>query len=167
MSLLLIFLCVCACNGFRDPLSFALYRVHLHHRQYAMTASSLTFTTRAKASARRVAIAHVPRASSERAHVPASRTDTHATHAPISAAPICITAAAHVKASVITTSAMDAHTTATLASTDLDAAAQAQDHARVARMRRQMPRTRPRDQSIRTTVSGNAYQISTTTTASA
>ena len=132
-----------------------------------MTASSLTSFTRAKASARLVATAHVPRVSSERAHVPASRMDTHVTHAPIPAAPIFITAAGHVKASEITTSATGAHTTATLASTDLDAAARVQDHARAARMRRRMPRTRPRDPSIRITVSGNAYRISTTMTASA
>ena len=150
------------------PLFLILFhRAHLRRRQYAMTASSLTFTTRAKVSARRVATAHVPRVSSERAHVLASRTDIHATHAPISAAPICITAAGHVKASVITTSATGAHTTATLANTDLDAAARVQDHAQAARMRRRMPRTRPRDPSIRTIVSGNACRISTTMTASA
>ena len=93
-----------------------------------MRVCSSTFFIRAEVSARRAATAHVLRVSSERAHVPVSRTASRVMHAPIPAVPICFTAAGHAKATEIITFATGAHTIATLASIEVDAAARVLDH---------------------------------------
>ena len=143
------------------------HRVHLRRRQPAMQAISSTSSIRVEASARRAVTAHVPRASSGRAHARVSQTDSRVTHAPILAARICFIAAGHVRAIKTITSAMGAHTTVRRVSTEVVAAAQVQARVRPAQMRLHMPRSRPRAPSIRTTVRGSAHRISITTRASA